>query len=104
MKRKTSKGLIFVPVFFIWLTVYSIIENIFFIANMKPTVFVHLPYGYNISIKEVISFIFQSVVLSGFFYLVFKEKFLYSLIKGVLISGFLYIFLYILLTGVYLKL
>ena len=99
-----KKATLFLPSFFAWLFVYSLVDYAFSLAGIKDKVFYHLYGGYDFSLKIVISWVFQSGILSIVFHKFSKENYIFSLIRGCLVSGFFYVFIYILLTGIYLKL
>jgi len=99
MVRKVS----FLPAFFIWGAAFVLVDIIFKILNINNISFYTLDGGYDITLKITISLILQSIILTFYFKILFKEGYFISLIKAISVSSFLYIFLYILLTGIYLQ-
>ncbi|WP_457621787.1 hypothetical protein [Persephonella sp.] len=98
MSRKVS----FLPAFFIWGVVYAVIDLIFRILQIQDISFYSLYGGYDITLKLLTALTVQSLTLSVYFRWIFKENLTVSLIKSVSVSTFLYVFLYILITGIYL--
>ncbi len=109
MKRKTNKyfavkkASLFLPAFFIWIAVYAIVDYMFKTFHIEDKVFFPLDYGYDFSLKTVVSFVLQVPVLTVFLFKFSKDTFIFSFFRAFFVSVFLYIFLYILLTGLYLR-
>ncbi|WP_457640608.1 hypothetical protein [Persephonella sp.] len=97
MRKKVS----FLPAFFIWGAVYTLIEIIFNSFNIQNPIFLSLEGGYDLNFKIVAATIFQTAALTGYFVWIFKESVAVAILKSASVSIFLYVFIYILLTGMY---
>ncbi|ACO04448.1 MAG TPA: hypothetical protein DEP48_08780 [Persephonella sp.] len=99
MVKKVS----FLPAFFIWGIVYAVVDLIFTLFSIKNISFYTVEGGYDITLKILTALFLQTFSLSIYFKWVFKEGIFLSFIKALSVSSFLYVFIYILLTGMYLQ-
>jgi len=82
-------------VFFIWTVLYLFVWYIFDFFSIKNQIFYNL-YGFEISLKIVLSFLLQFTVIWGYFYFFQKENLKYSAVRS-LIFNFLIYFVYFML-------